>query len=382
MSETLFFILGFITGAALIFVLNKVFQKSYKENITQTFNVLSRQALSENAEEFFRVAKEQLNQQAQQQQQLAGQQLEGKKELIDQSIKAMKEDLSKMQNMMQGIEKERKESFGQLSESLKQAAHKTEHLHQTTEQLRSALANTTARGQWGERMAEDVLRFAGMIEGINYHKQTQTEDGKRPDFTFELPKNRVVNMDVKFPLDSYMNYLNAQSETEKENYRKEFLKAARMRVKESINRGGYISEQGNTLDYLLIFIPNEQVFSFLNEQDPGLLDEAMKNKVILCSPMTLYAILGVIRQAVDNFQMEKKSAEMINLLDKFYKQWQMYADEVEKAQRQLDTAQKTFSNLTGTRRNQLEKPLEKILELRSSSKTAIDSDTDEQKLLG
>lgn len=378
MSEALFLLVGLILGFGISFM----YQKMQKQQMSQTFSVLSRQALSENAEEFFKVAKEQLNQQSQQQQQMTGQQLDGKKELIDQSLKTMKEDLNKMQGMMHGIEKERKESFGQLSESLKQAATKTDSLQSTTEQLKNALANTTARGQWGERMAEDVLRFAGMIEGINYHKQAQTEEGKRPDFTFELPKKRVVNMDVKFPLDSYMNYLNSENETEKENYRKEFLKAARMRVKESINRGGYISEEGNTLDYLLVFIPNEQVFSFLNEQDPGLLDEAMKNKVILCSPMTLYAILGVIRQAVDNFQMEKKSAEMISLLDKFYTQWQKYSEEVEKAQRQLDTAQKTFTNLTGTRRSQLEKPLDKILELRSSSKSATELEQDDTKLLG
>lgn len=377
MSEALFLLVGLVLGFGLSFL----YQKIQKQYLAQTFSVLSRQALSENAEEFFKVAKEQLYQQSQQQQQLTGQQLEGKKELIDQSLKTMKEDLNKMQAMMQGIEKDRKESFGQLSESLKQAATKTDSLQSTTEQLKNALANTTARGQWGERMAEDVLRFAGMIEGINYHKQSQTEEGKRPDFTFELPKNRVVNMDVKFPLDSYMSYLNAQNDTEKENYRKEFLKAARQRVKESINRGGYISEEGNTLDYLLVFIPNEQVFSFLNEQDPGLLDEAMRNKVILCSPMTLYAILGVIRQAVDNFQMEKKSAEMISLLDKFYTQWQKYSEEVEKAQRQLETAQKTFTNLTGTRRSQLEKPLDKILELRSSSKST-DIEQEDTKLLG
>lgn len=376
MIEAAFLLVGLLLGLGLGLLYHKVQAKQMESS----FSMLSRQALSENAEEFFRVAKEQLNLQASQQTQLNNQQLEGKKELIDQSIKAMKEDLLKVQNMMHGIEKERKESFGQLSESLKHAASKTESLQNTTEQLKSALANTTARGQWGERMAEDVLRLSGMMEGVNYFKQNQTEEGKRPDFTFPLPHKRVVNMDVKFPLDSYMSYLNATSDDEKERYRKEFLKAARARVKESINRGGYISEEGNTLDYLLVFIPNEQVFSFLNEQDPSLLDEAMRNKVILCSPMTLYAILGVIRQAVDNFQMEKKSAEMIALLDKFYKQWQMYTEEIDKAQTHFNRLANTFASLTGTRRTQLEKPLEKIRELRQTGSDAIEQE--ETKLLG
>ncbi len=90
--------------------------------------------------------------------------------------------------------------------------------------LREALANPQARGQWGERMAEDVLRLAGFTEHVNYRKQTQVDGGTgRPDFTFDLPKGHVLYMDVKFPLASYLRYLEVGTDAERQAHLKRFL---------------------------------------------------------------------------------------------------------------------------------------------------------------
>ena len=141
----------------------------------------------------------------------------------------------------------------------------------------------------------------------------------------------------------------------------------------------YINPADNTVDYVIVFIPNEQVYSFINENDQGLLDEAMRSKVILSSPLTLYAVLAVIRQAVDNFNLEKTASEILNLLSEFNKQWQNYKDSMEKMGRRIDDAQKEFQNLTGTRSSQLEKPLQKIEDLRSSRKLALPDDKESKK---
>ncbi|MEO0225919.1 MAG: DNA recombination protein RmuC, partial [candidate division WOR-3 bacterium] len=165
------------------------------------------------------------------------------------------------------FDKDRKLQFGQLVNQLRFAVEQTEKLQITTSQLKTALARREARGQWGERMAEDVLRFAGFIEGINYLKQKRLENiGTKPDYTFLLPKNLRVNMDVKFPLDNYMNYLEAQTESDRENFKKRFLKDVKDRIKEVTGRD-YINPEQNTVDYVLVFIPNEQVYTFINECD-------------------------------------------------------------------------------------------------------------------
>src|SRR5688572_14285913 len=114
--------------------------------------------------------------------------------------------------------------FGQVDESLRAHAEVAGTLAESTRSLREALANPQARGQWGERMAEDVLRLAGFTEHVNYRKQTQVTGGSgRPDFTFDLPKGHVLYMDVKFPLASYLRYLEVHTDAERQAHLKRFL---------------------------------------------------------------------------------------------------------------------------------------------------------------
>jgi DNA recombination protein RmuC len=169
-------------------------------------------------------------------------------------------------------------------------------------------------------------------------------------------------MDVKFPLENYLAWLNAENNSDKERLKKQFIKDTRQRVKEAATRG--YAEAHETLDYVLVFIPNEQVYAFLHEHDQTLLDEAMQQKVILCSPMTLYAILAVIRQAVDNFHLERTAGEILDLLNVFYGQWEKFCEAMDKVGQKIDASQQEFMKLTTTRRNMLEKPLRKIEQLR------------------
>jgi DNA recombination protein RmuC len=121
-----------------------------------------------------------------------------------------------------------------------------------------------------------------------------------------------------------------------------------------------------------MFIPNEQVFSFINEADTTIMDEALKQKVILCSPFTLYAVLAVIRQAIENFNLERTAAEILTLLSEFSKQWNAYKDKFTSMGERLDAAKKEYDILVTTRSNMLERPLKKIEEIRKQ--TAIVSD--------
>lgn len=332
-------------------------------HMKESFGALSLEALSKNTEEFLKVAGEKLGQHTEKN----AKEMEGKKELIDQTLKAMKADLEKVEATMQTLEKDRRAKFDVLSEKIASTTEETKNLRNTAEGLKSALANTRVRGQWGERMAEDVLRLAGLVEGINYMKQahlTGPESASRPDYTFYLPHDRVVHMDVKFPLDNYLLYTEAENEPEKERYLNQFLKDTRARVKEATQRN-YIDK--DTLDYVLVFIPNEQVYAFINEHDRNLLDEAMKNKVILCSPMTLYAILAIIRQAAENFQLERTAGQVLDNLNMFRAQWEKFTEAIETVGKRLESANRAYEDLSGPRMRQLEKPLNRIDNLRISS---------------
>ncbi|MDH4196546.1 MAG: DNA recombination protein RmuC [Candidatus Aminicenantes bacterium] len=381
MTEILLFVAGVVFGAlvvlAVLLLRRREARSVARELVAETeaqkiqdlevllgrvrdsFGALSFEALKRNTDEFLKLANEKFSQQAQ----LGEKDLEGKKRLIDQSLEAMKGDLLKVQELISGFERDRSQKYGELAAQLRQASEQTTRLQDTAEHLRQALSSTKARGQWGERMAEDVLRLAGFVEGVNYLKQKVAEAGGRPDYTFKLPQGRKVNMDVKFPLNNYLRFLEAEGDADRESAKTQFLRDVKERIKEVTGRE-YIDQSDNTLDYVLVFIPNEQVYAFINQSAPELMDEALKRKVILCSPFTLFAILAIIRQAMDNFSLERTAGDMLKFIGSFNLQWKKFVEALDKAGKKFEETHKEFETLRTTRRRQLERPLERIEKLR------------------
>lgn len=345
---------------------------SVVENIKAIFGSLSLDALSKSTEEFLKLAKARLDSERE----VNVKELDEKKSLIDQQLRRMTSELENVSHIIKELEKDRIEKFGELTNHLKVVGDQTRLLTQTTNALREALSSSRVRGQWGERMAEDVLQLAGFIENINYLKQKAIEGGSRPDFTFLLPQGLKLNMDVKFPLDNYLRYLEAQPGVDKEKFRNDFLRDVRNKIKEVTTRD-YINPEQNTVDYVLLFIPNEQVYAFIHEQDHTILDEGIKNHVVFCSPLTLFAVLAVIRQAVDNFALEKTSNEILSLFGAFKKQWDEFIRKLDVLGKRIDDVQKEYDALRITRRKQLEKPLIKIESLRTQRQLPVAIETTE-----
>ena len=344
------------------------------ENVKVSFGCLSLDALAKATEEFLKLAQSKLESERE----VGVKELEARKGLIDQQLQRMAKEMENVSQLMTSLEKDRMEKFGELSKHLKLAGEQTAALTQTTNTLREALASTKARGQWGERMAEDILRLAGFIESVNYLKQKAIEGiGSRPDFTFLLPKDLKLNMDVKFPLDNYVRFLEAGTDAERARFRGDFLKDVRARIKEVTTRE-YINPEQNTIDYALLFIPNDQIYAFIHEQDSLVLDEGMRNKVLLVSPLNLFAVLAIIRQAVTSFALEQTSNEILSLFGTFKKQWDEFQNKFVLLGKRIDDVQKEYEALSTTRRRQLERPLNRIEELRSQRGLPAPSLTDEE----
>jgi DNA recombination protein RmuC len=305
--------------------------------------------------------------------------LGAKKDVIDTRLDEVRSEvraeLQRLGTLVTELGRTSAERFGQVDESLRSHAEVASTLADSTRMLRDALANPQARGQWGERMAEDVLRLAGFTEHVNYRKQVNVEGGTgRPDFTFDLPKGHVLYMDVKFPLASYLRYLEVHTDAERQAHLKRFLSDVRLRVKELAKREYAAESDRPAVDYVLLFLPNEQLTGFIHEHDPGLLDEAMTQRVVLCSPLTLFAFLGVIRQAFDNFMIEQTSDEILQLIGRFGQQWQKFTDSADKVKRHFDSVQREFDLLTGTRRRALERPLQQLEALRVERNLPVDGE--------
>jgi DNA recombination protein RmuC len=360
MEYALVAVISVVIGLVIMFFIMRNSRRNPSKEEVNASLVLSREALRQNSQDFIAIAKEVLSTQTQ----TGISELEVKKQLINQTLDTIKSDLLKVEQAITAFDNKRDTSFTAIDMQLKYTAEQTNRLQITTGKLQAALSSTKARGQWGERMAEDILQLAGFVENKNYVKQKTIEGANtRPDYTFLLPQGMKINMDVKFPMENYFKYLNEDNEASREHYKEQFLKNVRQRMKEVVSRE-YINPAENTVNYVLLFIPNEQIYGFINECDNSIIDNAIKDKVILCSPLTLYAMLAIIWQAIESFNMQKTTADALSLFGTFNKQWEAFKESLDNMGKYIDRTRDEYQKLVTTRTNTLEKPLRQIEELR------------------
>ena len=149
---------------------------------------------------------------------ISAKEISGQKEVIEKRIDTLNGELLKLTGLINNMENSRNMQMGELKSIIDDSRAKTRELFNVTNGLKETLSSKQGRGQWAERMADDVLNYAGLKEGINYIRQQKSDvTGKRPDFTFLLPNGTTLNMDVKFPYDNYKRYMESP-ENEKPYY--------------------------------------------------------------------------------------------------------------------------------------------------------------------
>lgn len=296
-------------------------------------------------------------------------QRKGNKEEIESSVKDVIQNHEKLLGeITRNLQKELKQSQegvvdlksqnAAIRQQLETTAKITEGLQTSTEGLRNLLANNRLRGEWGEQVAEDLLLAAGFVEKVNYLKQTTTIEG-RPDFTILLPDGYRLNVDAKFPFDDLITYQEAKTPAEKKRALASFNASIRTKIK-GITSKDYIDPENQTLDFVMMFIPNEMIFSFVYEMLPDINQYASERKVVLAGPFGFTAVLRMVMQAHKNFHHEKSLMQILGLISKFQEEYEKFGESMERLGRQLDTAQKTFMEVEGTRSRQLTRVVEQI----------------------
>lgn len=286
---------------------------------------------------------------------------------IDHTKRQIDDKVGRLENEIRQLREINTEKFGSVDTAVAGLA-------QQTQALNKVLSSAQGRGSWGEKMLEDILMQSGFQRGINYEMQEKLGDGGKPDYTFFLPPDRVLYLDSKFPMENYLKYFEAQDDNTRKILKDAFIKNVEDRVKE-LEKRDYVQQSGaNAIDYVLLFIPNEGVLSFIQQHKPSLVDEAVAKRVVLCSPLTLYAFLGVVRQATASFAMEQNANEVLRLLTNFGKAWGNYVKNLKDIARHFETMQKKLKAVTtGRVFGAVNKPLRDIEEL--AQNRGISSDT-------
>ena len=247
---------------------------------------------------------------------------------------------------------------------------------QQTKNLISVLNNNQSRGQWAEFQVEDLLGIMEYKSGIHYVTQKQMKSGTKPDFTFFLPDDKTINMDSKFPLNSYLeiSQLNAELEDASNDELKrkqlteaikiknrEFIdKSIKLKIDETSSRDGYISQEEGTVDFVLMYIPLENLYHYLLTAEIGaqkipVIQYAFSKKVILVSPQTLMAYLETIRQSIKLFNLQNDTKNILIAHEKVKNEIQKFLESFDDVTKKLDQTVQSFEALKTTRVNKLEK---------------------------
>ena len=261
---------------------------------------------------------------------------------------------------------------------------KLDDLKNVTSRLNLTLSSNQKRGNWGEIQVEKILEDSGLVKGQNFETQKPMESGKIPDVTLNLPEGQILNLDVKFPLNNYMKYLDViekrENSIDESDYdlldksaselKNDFLSDVRKRVNE-VTKEGYIDPKNNTIDYALLFVPVEGIFQFIVENEleltNGKIDiynEAIEKNIIMVPPSLLLVYYSTIKNAVETFSLQDKARDLIDLHKVFLTQWEKYRQQIEGLQASITSLQNKYDELTNVRSNELFKVVEKIDDLK------------------
>jgi DNA recombination protein RmuC len=286
--------------------------------------------------------------------------MESKRGEIERLIKTIKEDLKDNKEKQGEESKERVNMFSSLKTSLDEYKKITEQLSSSTENLKKVLSNNQMRGQFGEQVADNLLKMAGFVIGKDYQfNKEQAGTETRPDFTIYLPDGTKINVDAKFPFANLQKSTETEDKEEKKKYLVAFEQDVKAKIKQVIGRD-YINPEDKTVDFVLLFIPNEMIFSYIYEKMQEIWEDALQKKVVFVGPFSFTALLRMIKQSYENFRVQQNIQQIVTHVRALEKEFGKFGEEFNKVGDKIESLTKQYNDVSRTRVNQMNKIMDKV----------------------
>lgn len=256
------------------------------------FRALSAEALKSNNQAFLELARTSLEKF----QDSARGDLEARQKAVETMVKPLAETLAKLEGQTVGLEQARAVAYTALTEQVRQLTESQLALQKETRSLGNALRRPDVRGRWGEVQLRRVVELAGMQSHCDFYEQesADTETGRqRPDMLVRLPAGKTIVVDVKTPIDAFMDAMAAEDEHKRELAMERFSRHVKEHIA-SLSAKAYWAQFEPSPEFVVLFLPGEAYFSAALQRDPNLIEYAAEQRVILATPTTLLALLKAV----------------------------------------------------------------------------------------
>ena len=317
-----------------------------RQQLTGEFARLSTEALQKNNEQFLQLADTKL----QETRQAAEGELAKRQVAIEQLLKPIGEQLGKYEEGMQKLEVERKGAYATLTEQMKQLSTSHDQLQKETGNLVKALRAPQTRGRWGELQLRRVVEMAGMLEHCDFDEQvtSDADSGRlRPDMVVHLPGGKNVAVDAKVPMQAFLDANDADDESERRLHLASHGRQLKAHV-DQLAKKEYWKRVDPSPEFVVAFIPGDPLLTTALEHEPGLMEYAVANHVLLATPTSLIALLRAVAYGWQQDRLADNAREIQSLGTQLYERISVLGDHMSAVGKGLNNAVGAYNKAVGS----------------------------------
>ena len=277
---------------------------------------------------------------------------QGNKSQLDQILAPFNLQLKNMKEAFEKSTQQSSENATSFTNTINILVNHSQKLAEDTKNLTDALKNNgKVQGDWGEQVLATILENSGLRPGIEYEVQENVKDEEgnnlRPDVIVNCSDGRKVVIDSKVSLTGFTHYVNATTDTERDQAEKENLDSVKNHIKELVKKN-YTKLVPGAVPYVLMFIPNEGSYILALQRDHNLASDAFqKNHVLIINPTNLMLALQLILMLWQFERKEENDRRIVEAATKMYEKFVGFSENFQKVGDQLQATSRTYETARG-----------------------------------